>query len=521
MVHVFRRSVFLTVAAFSAAAFLTARNTMAADPATTAATTPAASEATAAGFTGNKTLWHGFDRYDYFLDENTLAIRPADDKPQGQRRCIVVVPKEAAPGNPWSWRGVYWDHEPQTEIELLKRGFHICYITADANLKPDKKWDAWYSFLTEKHGLAKKAAFVGMSRGGEYSYIWATKHPDKVACIYGDNPGGNADNVSLLEPLAQHDVPILHICGSVDPILQKYSSTIENIYHQFGGRISVITKEDAGHHPHSLRDPKPIADFIEQSAKATLTPAPVFPDFAGKGATRYAFYSLETFYKELPSEHTFVTERGPLFNEVFYRYEVWTLGFQVPVNIIAPTKPAAGNPWVFRADHPTREGSIDLALLAKGYHIVVGPTGYNADGPQKDEWDKVYKYLTDKGFSKKPVMEGSGGASGEVFAWAIANPAKVSCIYAENPVLRSHMSKNQPLENLDALAKAKVPLMIVAGGLDPALDTNTRVLEKRYKDLSGKITVIVSEGQGHFPLVPKDPKPVVDFIASSQEEAKP
>src|SRR5512136_3114644 len=141
-------------------------------------------------FEGEKSDWHGYDRYDFFLDEQTLAIQPAPSKTggvKGQRRCIVVVPKAAAPGNPWSWRGCYWDHEPQTEIELLKRGFHIAYITANATLRPDKKWDAWYVFLTEKHGLSRKPAFIGMSRGGEYAYTWGTANPDKVSCIYGDN----------------------------------------------------------------------------------------------------------------------------------------------------------------------------------------------------------------------------------------------------------------------------------------------------------------------------------------------
>ena len=94
--------------------------------------------------------------------------------PDGARRCVVICPKMAAPGNPWSWRGCYWDHQPQTEVELLRRGFHIAYISADATLKPDKYWDAWYAFLTEKHGLSKKPAFIGMSRGGEYTFTWAT-----------------------------------------------------------------------------------------------------------------------------------------------------------------------------------------------------------------------------------------------------------------------------------------------------------------------------------------------------------
>jgi hypothetical protein len=67
-------------------------------------------------FNGEKTTWHdGFDRYDYLMDEASFAItpfkRPDSEKfavgnpPKGQRRCIVVVPKQAAPGHPWSWQG--------------------------------------------------------------------------------------------------------------------------------------------------------------------------------------------------------------------------------------------------------------------------------------------------------------------------------------------------------------------------------------------------------------------------------
>ena len=113
-------------------------------------TTTAAEASTT--FTGEKTAWHGFDRYDFLMDQENLTLKPikaaADERNgikgqvKGQWRCIVVVPKEAAPGNPWSWRGCYWDHEPQAEVELLKRGFHIAFIMAD----PGKPWDAWYTF---------------------------------------------------------------------------------------------------------------------------------------------------------------------------------------------------------------------------------------------------------------------------------------------------------------------------------------------------------------------------------------
>ena len=74
------------------------------------------------------------------------------------------------------------------------------------------------------------------------------------------------------------------------------------------------------------------------------------------------------------------------------------------------------------------------------------------------------------------------------------------------------MSKAQPLDNLAVLAKAGVPLLHVCGSLDPWLKSQTEVAEKRYRELGGQMTVIIKEGDGHYPLAPKDRQPVVDFI---------
>src|SRR6516225_2159635 len=100
-------------------------------------------------FDGEKSTWHdGFTRYDYLMDEETMAVTPfkvpdgekfgVKDPPRVKRRCIVIAPKEPAPGNPWTWRGCYWDHQPGAEIELLRRGFHVAYISANATLRPSK-----------------------------------------------------------------------------------------------------------------------------------------------------------------------------------------------------------------------------------------------------------------------------------------------------------------------------------------------------------------------------------------------
>ncbi len=487
-------------------------------------------------FQGDKIDWHGFDRYDFVMDMQTLAITPfkapageesgnLGDSDKGHLRCVVVVPKQAAPGNPWSWRGVYWNHQPQTEIELLKRGFHIAYISVDpkpgslTDLTMDElmdelgmsrraltEWDAWYAYLTGQYGLSKKPAFIGMSRGGIFEYQWGGANPDKVSCIYADNPGIEHEGFERLVDLARADVPVLQICGTIDPLLGQYASVFEAIYQQFGGRITMMIKEGYAHHPHSLRNPKPIADFIEQSVQAVRSPAPAF---AGNKFKRTSYYSIENLYRDYPDEDTYITCRGPLFSPCYDRYEFSVRGTPMTTTVIAPSTVAADMPWVYRTGFVFRDAKVDQELLAKGFHIVIGPVG--VDFVVKD-WDAVYEYLIVHGFSKKPAIESAGGGAGEVYAWAIENADKVSCVYAENPRMRSALAKTQPLDNLAPLAKANVPLLHVCGSLDPYFKDNTLEVEKRYKKLGGKIQVIVKKGEGHYPLAPEDPTPVVDFI---------
>jgi pimeloyl-ACP methyl ester carboxylesterase len=473
-------------------------------------------------FDGEKSKWHdGFERHDFVMDEASLAITPfrkADDEgygvkapEKGWRRCIVVVPKQPAVGNPWSWQGCYWDHEPQAEVELLRRGFHIAFITPN----PGKEWDAWYTYLTEQHGLSKKPAFDGMSMGGVNAYEWSTANPDKVSCIYADNPAIRPGAFAKLGDLAKNDVSLLNVCGSQDFLLERHTLAIEDRYHQLGGRITVMIKDGPAHHPHSLRDPKPIADWIEEHSR----PAIARPDFVDATFAKSYYYALGSVYNYLEREKTYVTCRGPGFTECYDRYNAksesqWGLA---GLSVIVPKVVATGKPWVFRADPIGRDAAVDQALLAKGFHIVIAPLIAQA-GPVRQQWDAAYKLLVDHGFSKKAVMEGVGTAAGEAYAWAIENPDKVSCIYAENPALKSVMAKEAPIDHLDTLAKAGVPIIHTSGSLDPWLEGQTRITEKRYKELGGRMTVIVDEGRGHYPTAPRDPKPVVEFILAQQKE---
>lgn len=244
-------------------------------------------------FPGNQSDWNGFTRYDFQVDG---------------RPVLVVAPKEAAKGRPWVWHGEFFGHKPAPDIELLKRGFHIVYMSVPDMLGGPpavEHWNKFYDELTGKYGFAKKAALVGLSRGGLYCYNWAAANPDKTACIYGDAPvcdfkswpgafgkGKRSDAdwqrvlkvygfkdddearaytknpVDNLEPLAAAKVPLLHVYGDADEVVPWDENTgkIAENYKKLGGDITLIAKPGVGHHPHGLDDSTPIVEFIEKNA---------------------------------------------------------------------------------------------------------------------------------------------------------------------------------------------------------------------------------------------------------------
>ncbi|MCA9170500.1 MAG: SGNH/GDSL hydrolase family protein, partial [Planctomycetales bacterium] len=68
---------------------------------------------------------------------------------------------------------------------------------------------------------------------------------------------------------------------------------------------------------------------------------------------------------------------------------------------------------------------------------------------------------------------------------------------------------------LAPLAAAGVPLLHVYGDADDVVpwDENTGVIDRRYRQLGGKITLIAKAGVGHHPHGLEDSTPIVEFIA--------
>lgn len=226
----------------------------------------------------------------------------------GGRSALLVVPAAPAPGNPWIWRTEFFGVDPQADVALLGKGFHVAYIDVGGMFGAPAALDAmdgFYDHVVKAHALAPKAVLEGFSRGGLYAMNWAARHPDRVSCIYLDAPvcdfkswpggGGRSrfagrewrqllqaygmndeqarayalNPVDNLEPLATANIPILCVIGDMHdwivPI-EENALKVEERYKKLGGEIEVIRKPKGGHRPHSLPDPTPIVDFVVRHA---------------------------------------------------------------------------------------------------------------------------------------------------------------------------------------------------------------------------------------------------------------
>jgi pimeloyl-ACP methyl ester carboxylesterase len=234
--------------------------------------------------------WNGYRRLDF-----RVAGRPA----------LLVQPRTPAPGRPWIWRAEFFGAFPQLDLALLARGWSVAYMDAKdmyGSPKAIALFDAYYAHVTARYGLSRRAVLEGFSRGGLYAFNYAADHPDRVSALYLDAPaldihswpgrnraskewreclqcygltektaaGFRGSPVDRVGPVVQAGIPIICVCGGADSIVSmaENTSVLEKRYREQGGTIEVIVKPGGGHHPHSLKDPRPIVDFLLKNARS-------------------------------------------------------------------------------------------------------------------------------------------------------------------------------------------------------------------------------------------------------------
>ena len=239
-------------------------------------------------------LWNGF-RLEEFEFEGHLAA--------------IVFPEKANEKKSWTIKTEYRHEFPETEIELLKRGYHVTYLKNVSRFATKEDCDRkarFVKYLHENYGLADKCIPIGMSCGGAHAVNFAGFHPECIQCMFIDAPvlnfldypgnfrnSGNRNTwekeFKLAYPnmkrgeflnfdnhpigkapiLIENKIPVLMLYGTADTVVyySENGEMLEEYYADHPGLLTVIKRPSQGHHPHGFpARPDIVADWIDEHA---------------------------------------------------------------------------------------------------------------------------------------------------------------------------------------------------------------------------------------------------------------
>jgi len=176
-----------------------------------------------------------------------------------------------------------------------------------------------------------------------------------------------------------------------------------------------------------------------------------------------------------------------------------------------PNLPGVEEKWMF-------EKFLDAGIAIAG--MDVGESYGSPDGCKL--YSALYLELTEhRGFAKKPVMLGRSRGGLMTLSWAADHPDQVAGFAGIYPVcnlasypglakscdafhlseqeLAASLTKYNPIDRLEKLAKAHVPLFAIHGDVDTVvpIEANSGEMKKRYESLGGKMHLAIPPGQGH------------------------
>ncbi|WP_169086860.1 alpha/beta fold hydrolase [Paenibacillus sp. PL91] len=215
--------------------------------------------------------------------------------------------------------------------------------------------------------------------------------------------------------------------------------------------------------------------------------------------------------------------------------------------LIFPKQFASGKPWVWRAEFFDAFAYADMALLEQGWVIAYYRLSnmYGCPGAV-DRMHSFQSYVTNAfGLAPKTVLFGFSRGGLYAFNYAAKYPEHVKLLYLDAPVLNMlswpggkgegtgaaieweeclsvygmteesfNLAGCSPLDRVDELAAASIPVLIVAGDADVPVPIaeNAIPFEQRYRQLGGTIKLIVKPGVGHHPHSLEQPEPILAFI---------
>ncbi|NLD87125.1 MAG: hypothetical protein GX633_02550 [Clostridiales bacterium] len=238
-------------------------------------------------------LWFGFKRLDFEFEG---------------RKAILVFPEKPDNMGRWALKTEYFGAFPDTELELLRRGFHLAYLENKNRWGCDVDHHAksrFANYLANTYSLRRRFVSVGMSCGGLHAVNFASRYPEYVSLLYldapvlnllscplglgkgdalGENNSGWEELVSAcgftmsdiicyrehpidrLHILTDNRLPVALVYGDSDSVVpyEENGLILRRHYEKTDIPFFVRGKSGCGHHPHGLSDPDELVDFIEK-----------------------------------------------------------------------------------------------------------------------------------------------------------------------------------------------------------------------------------------------------------------
>ena len=280
------------------------------------------------------------------------------------------------------------------------------------------------------------------------------------------------------------------------------------------------------------------------------------PDFENGRITSLGSTSMSrTIYETLSykSEHDFnvlydLSVRGEESNFHGYRQMDFDM-YGWKCKLVRPKRTAIGRPWLWRARFWGEDPTVEKALLQRGFHIAyIDVVDLYGSYDALERWNRFYDLLKLGGMALKPVLMGVERGGLVVFNWLAANQDKVSCVFADSPVLdlrswpegsgkgkgspedwekvkklyklnnekKLAAFRGSPSDKADIIVKSDIPIMLVTGDEDDLIpyEENGMVLTKGNAKSRGKIQATIVKG-GHISHSYYYTKEIVEFILTN------
>lgn len=216
--------------------------------------------------------------------------------------------------------------------------------------------------------------------------------------------------------------------------------------------------------------------------------------------------------------------------------------------LVLPHTPRKDGKWLFKTEYFGAFPELELAMLARGYHLAHVQNGTRWGDPRDTERQARYaEYLQkEHGLAASCLPVGMSCGGMQAIYLAARFPSLTAAVYLDAPVINmlscpfglglpvaareafssefiAHRGltlsdmlsyRAHPLDFIPAMIAHRIPVMLTAGDADSVVPypENGAVLSRLYREAGAPISEIVVHGRDHHPHGLSDMAPLFAFI---------